>query len=359
MPVKNLKKLCTFIVLLCVVSIYFPNFDITFAANPNISIETEQDTFDIGDEFSATYKIDPQDNTISSISLSFTYNSQLLEFQDSDINTPGIQISQSSSAFTTVTKRVVSPNSNEINFSASKIGGISEKSIIFKAIFKVLEKGQANLNLDKTISKVFNNDGLIDFDFLEKNINLSTTETNNDPESIIFNVNHSSKEQGLANQDNLISIGVEPKDQVKEIRLYVKNSIDPSFTPFPMTLGEDNSFHVLIPKEKAIIGEIQYFFGIIDINDEPHRYPAADDIFYSLGISLEPINTDPTNPGPTIENPINNENTNITPPVYNKPTSITYNNTTNTGPEHIIFIIIAGIIGIGYAVFSERKKIST
>jgi len=328
----------------------------TSAAAPVISIETDKDVFNVGDEVAFEYKLDTQGSNILSVDLIFSYNPSVLEFQDDDLAQTGVQINTSSSALGTITKKIVNPTVGEIQFGGSKIGGLSGEVTLFQAIYKILDAGDTSLNID-SLSKIYDISDTVEHEFTA--LDISTTSENDtladdteEPEytnSSDLTIIHISPETAASNQDQYVEITVTPQDKVNEARFYYKNSIDSSWNPIKMTKTTDNKFQGLIPKEKMIIGQLQYFFGIMDVNELPHRNPVEDDQFYTLEIAL---NTTPVVGNNDIETVPDTE-TPVYTPITNKSPNF---NTAASGPEHVIAFILAGIIAVFYAFHSEKKK---
>jgi hypothetical protein len=371
---QRLKNITKLFILSLFTTLLIPTSKVSFAATPSIFIETEKETISVGEEIAVSYKINPAEENISSVALVFTYNSDILEFQDSDINQPGVQISQSSSIFGTVTKKIVSPEAGEISFSGSTFDGLSNEATIFKAIFKVKAAGSTKLNIDTNISKVLNSQGLVNFEFTAKEFIITNSEDNNSDEnneeenntnntstvpettSIVLNIGHISPETTEPNTDVSMNLDVSPTDKVSESRLYYKNSIDSTWTPTQMQLSS-NGFIGTIPKDKVILGDLEYFFGVIDIDNNPHRYPVDNDQFYKLNVSLnttEAIST-PTSNIANIENPILTNPQDFQANIGGL-TTTKNSQTTATGPEHIAIAVITLLGVVAFAFISERRK---
>lgn len=376
---KNKKSLLKKIAILGLLALLF-----TFAAYPNqaygedaaISIYSDIEEIKVGNEVAFTYELDSGDISIVSIDLVFSYDPEFLEFQDGDTKQTGLQISTTSSAFNTVTKKIVDKDAGELKFSGSKIGGVSSKSILFKAVFKALKTGTTSLNLDKTLSKIFDTKGTKTFSFnpTEVKIQESTEPTNeDDPEadSGESTGTDSTSEEGTASEDGALAINhtvipkfqanldfplqvtIDPTEKVKEARLYYKNSIDESFTPIKMGLKEDNEYEGIIPKEKVVIGELKYFFGIIDTEDGPHRYPAEDNIFFTAEITLSDEVANNGTQGDIDKN--SEENTN--PGDYQANLNNDYNQSKNTetGPGTVFLLIGAIAFVFLYIMMKENS----
>jgi len=346
------KKTCKYyIFLMMFIFVMFIPQNVFAAGDPTITISTEKDEFTVGDEIGVKFQLDTGDASVTSIDLLFLYNNEFLEFQDADLSKTGVQISTVSSSFKTITRNIVDTEVGEIKFSGSKIGGVTGEIILFNAIFKVLKGGEVTIGTDNMVSKIYDTSGVITYVPGSKTLSLlddDEPDTVDNSEDINLEISHTPPLAIVPNQDLILQLQVLPDDQVKEVRMYFKNSLDASFVPVKLSSIGNNKFQGDIPKAKVVIGDIQYFFGIIDKNDKPHRYPQEDDKFLQISVKLNSLSTNNTN-NKTLTT-ISSKKNNI-----KSTKQYSYKSNTNTGPE-VIYIFIACILTMFGYVFMGNTK---
>jgi len=337
-----LNKVTTFLLLVIIFLLVFPNT--TFAAKPTISISTEKDEYKVGDQIAVVYEINTADKSINSVELSFSFDKDKLTFQDDDIATPGLQISKSSSAFSTVTKNVADNTIGQLDFNATSVTPVTGEKILFQAVFKVEKPGVVLFDVISDFTKVYEGVIKADFDFSSKEITIledgAQSETS---QNIEFSMIHTPHKTTNANENASFSLNVIPADKVSEARLYYKNETTESFVPVKLVKSGEDSFDGQIPAAEVTVGTIQYFFGIIDTNNAPHRYPEANEQFFDIAAEYKSTGEDLTLSDIPVENN----------PVVEQ--SVTYNNTTKTGPEDYVFLLIMSLF-LPSLVFNKIKN---
>jgi len=134
------------IILLSVIFLLIP----VLGKAATLSLDPAIGSFEIGQIFQVAIRLDTQGVKTAGVDIHYlNYNPQLLEVQDADSATPGIQI-EPGHLFANTVANSVNPSLGKIDFSQISAGGTTfqGEGVLATLTLKSLAGGQANLNFD-------------------------------------------------------------------------------------------------------------------------------------------------------------------------------------------------------------------